>query len=298
MVVDDVTFEVRAMKCAAWQYRPDGDGPHPIVVMAHGFTGTREMRLDASARRFAEAGLGVLLFDYRHFGASEGEPRQLLDISRQLEDWRAAIRHARAIDWADQARVALFGSSYSGGHVVTLPAEDARIAAIVAQCPFSDGIATLRRIRPQDAARLTAHGIWDQARALLGRSPHYVPAVAEPGRLGMMTTSDAKSGLEALVPQDTTWQNRVAARIALRVPLYRPGAKAKRVQCPALWCITDDDTLCPADNTDKWARRAPRGEVRHYPIGHFDIYVGEDFERAVADQVEFLRRHLRPTPTP
>lgn len=288
----DLTFTSHGTDCAAWLYRPDGDGPHPIVVMAHGFSATRELRLDAYAERFAAAGIGVLLFDYRHFGASGGEPRQLLDIGKQLDDWRSAIAEARNIEWGDPARVALFGSSYSGGHVVTLAAEDTRIAAIVAQCPFSDGLATLRAIGPRHAASLTGHALRDQLSALLGKPPHYIPAVADPGSTGMMTTADAKPGMRALVPEDTVWENQVAARIGLRVPLYRPGTKARRVRCPALWCITDKDTLCPADNTAKWAAQAPRGKVKRYPIGHFDIYVGDDFERAVTDQTEFLRRHL------
>lgn len=288
----DLTFTSHGTDCAAWLYRPDGDGPHPIVVMAHGFSATRELRLDTYAERFAAAGIGVLLFDYRHFGASGGEPRQLLDIGKQFDDWRSAIAEARNIEWADPARVALFGSSYSGGHVLTLAAEDTRIAAIVAQCPFSDGLATLRAIGPRHAASLTVHALRDQLNALLGKPPHYIPAVADPGSTGMMTTADAKPGMRALVPEDTVWENQVAARIGLRVPLYRPGTKARHVRCPALWCITDKDTLCPADNTAKWAAQAPRGEVKRYPIGHFDIYLGDNFERAVTDQTEFLRRHL------
>lgn len=293
----DLTFTSHGTECAAWLYRPDDDGSAdrlPIVVMAHGFSATRELRLDAYAERFVAAGLGVLLFDYRHFGASGGEPRQLLDIGKQLDDWRAAIAESRNIDWVDPNRVALFGSSYSGGHVVTLAAEDRRIAAIVAQCPFSDGLATLRAVGPKHAASLTVHALRDQVNAVLGKPPHYLPAVADPGSPGVMTTHDAKPGMTALVPDDTVWENRVTARIGLRVPLYRPGTKAKHVQCPALWCITDQDTLCPADNTAKWAAQAPRGEVKRYPIGHFDIYVGDSFERAVTDQIEFLRRHLLP----
>lgn len=294
MDVTDLTFTSADQACAAWLYRPDGDGPHPLVVMAHGFTGTRELRLDAYARRFAEAGIGVLLFDYRHFGASEGHPRQLLDVGRQLDDWRAAVARAREIEWADPARVALFGSSFSGGHVVAIAAEDSRIAAIIAQCPFSDGVATLRALGPRRALGITGHALLDQAKALLGRDPHYLPAVNDPGKPGVMTTPDARPGMESLVPSDTRWENRVAARIGLRVPFYRPGRKAARVRCPALFCVTDLDTLCPADTTVRWARRAPRAEIVRYPIGHFDIYLGEDFERAVTDQLEFLRRHLRP----
>ncbi|MDV6011308.1 alpha/beta fold hydrolase [Haloechinothrix sp. LS1_15] len=293
MDVRDFTFTVGDTVCAAWLYRPDGSGEHPVVVAAHGFTGTRELALDAYAERFAEAGFGVLLFDYRSFGASAGEPRQLLDIGNQLDDWREAIAAARALDWADPERVALFGSSFSGGHVVTLAAEDRRIAAIVAQCPFSDGLATLRATPVRHGLRMSGHALRDQLAALFGGSPHYVPAVADPGEPGMMTTPDAKAGMEALVPAQTTWRNQVAARIALRLPLYRPGRDAAKVACPALWCVTDHDTLCPAENTVRWARRAPRAEILRYPIGHFDIYTGEHFERAVTDQIAFLTRHLK-----
>lgn len=292
METQDFPFTSSGTECAAWLYRPDGDGPHPVVVMAHGFTGTRELALTSYAERFASAGIGVLLFDYRYFGASGGQPRQLLDISSQLDDWRAAIAAARGVSWADPARIALFGSSYSGGHVVRLASEDRGIAAMVAQCPFSDGAATIRVIPPVHAVRVTAHALRDQARALLGKAPHYIPAVAEPGELGMMNTPDAKAGMEAIVPAESTWQNRVAARIGLHVPLYRPGRLARNVRCPALWCVTDQDTLCPADNTVKWASTAPRAEIKRYPIGHFDIYLGENFERAVTDQTEFLTRHL------
>jgi len=105
----DVTFPSQGLELAAWSYLPEGEGPHPIVVMAHGFSGTRELRLDAYAERFQAAGLGALLFDYRHFGASPGEPRQLLDIRRQLEDWAAAIAHARTVGWSTRRASACSG---------------------------------------------------------------------------------------------------------------------------------------------------------------------------------------------
>ena len=74
---EDLTFPSGEDTCAAWLYRPDGaEGPVPCIVMAHGFTATREDRLPAYAERFAAAGMAVLLFDYRHFGDSTGEPRR------------------------------------------------------------------------------------------------------------------------------------------------------------------------------------------------------------------------------
>ena len=129
---EDLTFPSGEDTCAAWLYRPDGvAGPVPCVVMAHGFTATRGDRLPAYAERFAAAGLAVLLFDYRHFGDSTGAPRQLLDIGRQQADYRAAVAFARTLEGIDAQRIALFGTSFSGGHVVAVAAKDPSIAAVV-----------------------------------------------------------------------------------------------------------------------------------------------------------------------
>lgn len=289
----DVSFPSGGEDCAGWLYRPDCEGRVALVVIAHGFSATREMRLDAYAERFCAAGLGALVFDYRHFGVSPGKPRQLVDIGKQQDDYRAAVAYARTLEWVDPDRVALFGTSLSGGHVLAVAAHDQRIAALVSQCPFTDGLATLPKLGPAaNIAKATAAGLRDQLAALASRGPHYVPVVGPPGSFALMTTPDAQPGLEAALPADTRWENRVAARIALRVASYRPGRLATKVGCPALFCVCDHDSLVPAKATVKFAQAAPRGEIKRYPVGHFDIYVGETWERAVADQTEFLTRHL------
>lgn len=292
MTRGDVSFSSGGVDCAGWLYRPDREGLSPMVVMAHGFSGTRELRLDAYAERFCDAGLGALVFDYRHFGASAGEPRQLLDIRMQQDDYRAAVGYARALDWVDSERVALFGTSFSGGHVLAVAARDQRIAALVSQCPFTDGLASLPKMGPANIAKATVAGLRDQLAELVGRPAQYIPAVGPPGSLAVMTTPDSQPGFEALLPPDSRWENRVAARIALHVASYRPGRSAAKVACPALFCVCDGDALAPAKTTLKYARAAPRGEIKRYPVGHFDIYVGETWEHAVADQTEFLARHL------
>jgi fermentation-respiration switch protein FrsA (DUF1100 family) len=288
----DVEFVSGGLRCAAWLYLPDADGPLPLVVMGHGFSGTREMRLDAYAERFAQEGIAALVFDYRHFGASAGEPRQLLDIRRQHEDYEAAIAYARQLDWVDANRIALFGSSFSGGHVLAVGARDHRLAAIVSQCPFTDGLATLPKLGLANVVRGAVAGLRDQLGALAGRAPYYVPVTDEPGSFAVMTTPDSKRGIVAMVPAETRWENRVAARILVRIGLYRPGRQAARITCPVLVCACDGDALAPATRTAKLVSKAPRAEVKRYPFGHFDIYVGEPFEQAVSDQVEFLRHHL------
>ena len=293
-----MTFASGGERCAAWLYPPasaaggEADGGAPCVVLAHGWSGIREQRLDAYAERFAAAGMAALVFDYRHFGGSGGEPRQLLDVRRQLEDWAAAIAYARSLDGVDPERVALWGSSFSGGHVVTTAARDPRVAAVVAQVPFADGFANLLRLGKRHALVLTREGLRDRLRALRGRPPHLIAAVGPPGSVAVMNTPDAEPGFHALTPPGVDWANATAARICLGVSRYRPIKLAREVRCPILFAIAENDLVTPPDLAERAASLAPRGEVRRYPAGHFDVYVGELFERAVADQVEFLTRHL------
>jgi uncharacterized protein len=290
----EVSFPSGGLACAAWLYLPAGEPPYPCLVMAHGFAGTREVRLDAYAERFARAGIGALVFDYRHFGASPGEPRQLLDVTRQLEDWRAAIAFARARPELDAARVGLWGTSFSGGHVLTLGAEDPRLAAIVAQVPFCDPRGATRDWRL--ARRLLVAALRDALRGLLGRTPYEIPVVGHPGELAVLTSPDAMSGYRALVPAGSSWRNAVAARVLLQVPRYQPGKAASRIRSPLLVCVAEQDVLTPPGPALAAAARAPRASVRRYPCQHFEIYVGEFFERAVADQTTFLVEHLHPSP--
>jgi pimeloyl-ACP methyl ester carboxylesterase len=257
--------------------------------MAHGFSATRDDALPAYAERFAAAGMAVLLFDYRHFGASGGEPRQLLSIGRQLDDFRAAIAFARGLDGIDPARIALFGSSFSGGHVMQLASEDARIAATVAQCPFTTGLAVVRITPLKNLLKSTAAGLADLAGSLLGRAPKLIPAVGEPGTFAVMTAPEAKPGFDAIVPKGSLWRNEVSARIMLAVGSYRPAAKASKIQSPLLMCVCAHDDTTPPAPAEKAAHAAPRGELKTYDAGHFTIY---HLDQAKDDQVAFLERHL------
>jgi dienelactone hydrolase len=286
----DVQFKSGDAHCAGWLYRPAGADRPPIVVLGHGLGLVKEARLDAYAERFVGAGLAALAFDYRHFGASGGEPRQLLDVDHQLEDWAAAIAFVRGMAELDAGRVALWGTSFGGGHVIEAAARDGSIAAVVSQCPHTDGPSALRAMDPRSSARVTALALRDRAGALLGRPPVMVRLAGPPGSAALMTAPDVEPGYLGIAPPGFT--NAVAARVGLRIPVYRPGRAASRLSCPILFCICERDSVAPADAARRTAKRAPRAEVREYPIGHFDIYVGEPFEHAVADQTDFLVRHL------
>jgi fermentation-respiration switch protein FrsA (DUF1100 family) len=290
---EHLSFPSGEERCAAYVYRPRGAGGDvPCVVMAHGFSGTRDDTLPAFAERFARAGLAVVLFDYRHFGRSTGEPRQLLDIGRQLADYRAAVRFARGLDGVDGARIALWGTSFSGGHVLTLGAEGLEVAAIVAQIPFCDGLTTLLTTPPRVVLRGTLHGLADRALALVGAGPLLIPAVGPPGSFAVMTAPDAEAGMAAVVAPQSRWRNGVAARIMLDVARYRPGTRADRITAPLLVCVADRDDTTPPGPAVAAAERAPRGELLRYAIGHFEAYEPAHREQLAADQLRFLERHL------
>lgn len=291
-VREDVAFPSGDERCAAWLYTPVGEGPFPVVVMAHGLGGTRVQRLDAFAERFQAAGYASLVFDYRHFGDSTGEPRQVIDVHRQLEDWNAALRFARAEQRFDPRRIVVWGTSFGGGHAIATAAANPDVAAGIAQCPFTDGLASGLALPPLTSLKVVAKGIADVVGARLGRDPVYVPAAGKPGDTALMTAPDALPGVLALQPPDVEFHNAAAARIALQLVRYFPGRRAKDVQVPLLVCICDGDTVAPAGATRRHVARAPKGEIKHYADGHFDIYVGEAFERVVGDQIAFLQRHI------
>lgn len=295
----ELFFPSGAEQCHAWLYLPEGANeatPVPVLVMGHGLGAIKQMRLAAFAERFQAEGYACLVFDYRHFGQSGGEPRELLSISRQREDWRSAVAFARTLPEVDTGSVVTWGTSFGGGHAIVTAADDPSIAASIAQCPFTDGLASLTRIPPGAAARLTRAAVRDLLAAATGRDPMRVPVAARPGEVGLMSADDVSEGvLELLKASGLTeaeYRSQVPARIGLAIPLARPGRRTKDLTRPALFCVCDHDTVAPAAATLRHAARAIQGEVRRYDAGHFDIYIGDDFERVVADQTSFLHRHV------
>ncbi|MFC9968894.1 alpha/beta hydrolase [Nocardia ignorata] len=346
----DVEFLSGGVPCAAWLYSAPGtSGPRPMVIMGHGLGAVREMRLEAFAERFAANGWSVLVFDYRHLGASGGQPRQLLDIDRQLADWRAAVDFARTLSEVDVERIALWGTSFGGGHVLQVGSGNPQVAAIVAQCPFTDGPASLiSRLRtgPLSAVALMAAGILDTACSWLGIKPILMPMAGTSWMPAFVASPDAIAGASALLPpgtrlsrrtsallrrlssvrarlsqnieltiaderepvttvgRDSIWgvlrgpdnnfdaANALAARLVLRLPLYRPGRAMARSGVPTLLCVCDNDAAAPAETTKLRARGLAHVHVETYPCDHFDIYLGTYFEDAVRDQIDFLTKQF------
>jgi pimeloyl-ACP methyl ester carboxylesterase len=283
---EDLEFDAGGDRCAAWLYPVAGDGAEaPIAVMAHGLSGTRRDGLGSFAERFAAAGIGALLFDHRGFGDSGGE-RDLFQPARQLDDWRAAIACARSLPGVDAARVATFGSSMGGGNALAAAAADPRIAAVVSQVPFLDMLRQAHRSSPLVSARML----------LAAARGRYLPAVGQPDEGAFINAPGGESGWRHVVAsgEDSRWRNRVSSRWLLGAP-YRPARHAAGLHCPWLLCVGEADRVAKPGPAIAAARRAPFAELRTYPgVDHFDIYDGPEFEAVVADEVDFLRRHLLP----
>jgi uncharacterized protein len=289
---EDHVFKSRRKRCAAWLYLPTGATRPPVVVMAHGFGAQRDFGLPAYAERFAARGMAVFLFDYRNFGASEGEPRNLVNPWRHLRDWKAALAYVRSLQQVDGERVGLWGSSYSGGHVIVTASRDSGVSAIVSQVPFVDGITTAYLTGIRHAAQATAAGMKDVVRMITAGDPYCVPIVSEPDRFGLMNSPECKPGYMAIVPEETDWINECPARAVLELLLYRPVSHARGVRCPALVMLGEKDSLIYPRSVEKTASRMREVTLIHLPVGHFDIYVGDWFEKTVGIQADFLARHL------
>ncbi|MDI6908762.1 alpha/beta hydrolase [Nocardioides sp.] len=282
--------------CHAWHFTGEGEAlateaGRPVAVMAHGLGGTKDSGLQPFAEALAAAGLDVLAFDYRGFGASGGSPRQTVSMAGQLEDYRAAMAAAARLPGVDPARLVLWGVSLAGGHVLAAAAHRDDVAAVVSLTPLVDGLAAGRHAlshhRPSAMLRSTVAGV----RSRVGAT-RMMPVVARPGELGALTLDGCLEDYLALA--GPTWRNEIDASVGLELGNHRPGRQARHVRAPLLVQIADLDRSAPPRAAAK-AAFAGRAEVRHYPCDHFDVWPGKPWhEAAVRHQVAFLSRVLAP----
>jgi len=295
----DKTFVSHGDKLNAWLYLPAGVSRPPVVVMAHGFGGQRWMRLPAYAEHFAKMGMAVFIFDYRGFNDSEGKPRNYVNPRRHLQDWETAIAYVKTLDVIDAKRMALWGTSFSGGHVIVEAARHPEIRAVVSQVPFTDGMSTnwyYIKTSPLFALKGMYHGMGDVFASLFG-SRHNVRIAGRPGEaFAMMCQPDTMSGLMKLLDgreNDFEKDNFCPANIVLTMGFYRPISYAKKVACPTLVIGAEKDSLFPPTGPKKMADRMKNARYICMPMNHFDPYVGEPFEKLVVIMGDFLKTNLK-----
>ncbi|KVH54885.1 alpha/beta hydrolase [Burkholderia sp. MSMB1072] len=293
MLSVDSRFSSQGEFCAGTLMLPDRSERPPVIVMAHGFGAIRAAGLHAFARRFVGHGYAVYLFDYRNFGDSEGMPRHWISPRRHLADWAAAVAHVRTLSGIDQERVVLWGTSFSGGHVIRTAANDHRIHAVIAQVPHVSGIASIRTVPVHVLMRLTMAALLDHGGRLLGR-PYYRPIVGRPGDVAALTSAECQEGYARLLPAGANWENKTLSRVFLEVPFYSPIRSAHRVMAPTLIVTGRRDTVTPASAAWHAAMRIPRCEFHLLDGNHFELHLEDEAVcvQSIALQLGFLDRYV------
>jgi pimeloyl-ACP methyl ester carboxylesterase len=287
-----VSFASQGIPCAGWLTLPDGPGPHPGVVLAHGLGATHDMLLTQYEQHFARSGLATLAFDYRHTGESDGVPRQRFSMRRHQQDVRAALDYLRRCDGIDPARIGLWGTSFGAMHVLRVAGERGDVAAVVVQCPIVHGPATLPRSGWRPLLRMTPAIMQDVFRRTCRAGQRYVPIVGRPGTLAAVTVPGAIEGWYSTVPPDATFDNRMAAADAIGIALTSAKQSATKITAPLLVCVSRRETLMDPRHAEDVGRFAPNGVVRHYDGDHFQIYHPPLVAELLADQTFFLQEHL------
>jgi alpha-beta hydrolase superfamily lysophospholipase len=279
----------------AWVYLPEGDGPHPAVVMAHGIGGIKAGGLAPFAERFREEGFVAIAFDYRNFGGSGGKPREVLSVPHQRADYSTVIGWAAEQPYVDPHHVIAWGTSFAGMHIVELAVSDSRLAAAIAQSPLTDGLAAAMMSTLENGSRIFALALLDLFGSLFGRQPIYIPGHGMPGDLSIGATPDGPLGVKLMTPKDgTIWHDRVAARSLLSFSWRRPVRRAAFVRIPLLLVVPEADAIAPVPAALDVANKAPGAELFRSRGGHYDVYEGgASFTDVLRTEIDFLRRHAK-----
>jgi pimeloyl-ACP methyl ester carboxylesterase len=294
-----ITFISEGQHCHAWYYVPDGLKPlekRPAIVMAHGWGSVKEMFLAHHAEAFAREGFVVLVFDYRGFAHSEGEPRQQIIPKEQQTDYKNAISYLTKQPEVDTNRIGIWGTSYSGGHVLQIAAEDRRVKAVVALVPVTDASKV-----PQHWMRSGwGKAVWAGLLALLRQviKPFkvvYVPIVNKSLQEASLPGEEAYRWLMHAAEVAPTWKNRLTARSGWEAMWYRPGKFVSRIApTPLLFIVADrDDIVVTQEQLKTFKNAGTPSELLRVSGGHFDFYEEPGLSKVLPAQISWFRHYLR-----
>ncbi|MDR0243396.1 MAG: alpha/beta hydrolase [Burkholderia sp.] len=296
----DIEFPSESTTLRGWFHEPAQriaeSETHPAIVMAHGFSAVKEQYLDRYAAVFAASGFAVLLYDHKNFGASDGLPRQEIDPVQQKRGYRDAISYLLTRADVDAERIGIWGTSYSGGHVLEVAAIDRRVKCVVSQVPTISGYQSgLRRTRADLVPALLARFDEDRRQRFAGGSPAMLPAVsADSSAACAMAGADAyRFFTESAAQFAPGWRNEVTLRSAEMSRENEPGQYVDRISpTPLLMIVADQDVLTPTDLCLKaWENALEPKRLLQIKGGHFTPYI-EHFDATSQAAAEWFTQHL------
>jgi fermentation-respiration switch protein FrsA (DUF1100 family) len=296
----DVMFKSGETFVAAWLFLPKTAAPGagvPAVAMAHGLGAVKEMYLEPFARRFAEAGIAALVFDYRGFGASGGEPRQRISPRDQMEDYRNALTWLSLQPEIDADHLGVWGSSFSGGHVIQVAAHDSRVKAVVSQVGAMDVGQIIQMVAgPETLAGLQQLTVQERIRHATEGGEQYIPSTGRPGE-GFALQADQDSYDFANQAQATVapaWRNEVTMGSLDAILEHAPARFIDLVAPrPLLMILAKDDAIAPPGTIRETFNRAG-GTKRLLEVegGHYAVYSGNGAKKAGQAATEWFTEHL------
>jgi len=289
---EDVSFYSEGRRLSGHVYSPDGGTEserRPTIVLAHGFTGVKELILPEYAERFAAEGWIALTFDYRGFGTSEGQRGRLL-APDQAEDIRNAVTYARTRSDVDPDRIGLWGTSYGCGLVVHAAALDERVKVVVAQLGIADGCISLtRNLSVQLVDELRAAVEQDRKqRVLTGRGIYMDP-------FAIIPDPEMKAVFEQHFSEMPQLKTEITLQFVEAHMEFSPISVVDRIAPRALLLIAaEHDAICPADELMRMYGRAgdPKKFVLVEGLTHFQCYEGEGMERTSGEAVAWFKANL------
>jgi fermentation-respiration switch protein FrsA (DUF1100 family) len=291
-----IAFMSQGLTLRGWLYLPVGGGaPAPAVIMAHGFSAVKEQYLDRYAEVFAASGLAVIVFDNPNFGESDGLPRQEVDPVLQRRAYRDAISFAQTEAAIDGGRIGIWGSSYSGGHVIQLAAIDRRVRCVVSQVPIISGYqSSLRQTKAGRMASLEERFNADRLARFRGVEPATIQAVEEvPRKAAAMVGEAARDFFLGTRDFAPNWLNEVTLRSAEMSRENEPGSYIGRISpTPLLMIVARDDDVTAADlSLEAYNRALEPKRLLLLPGGHFMPYI-EHFEASSGAARDWFAAHL------
>jgi fermentation-respiration switch protein FrsA (DUF1100 family) len=297
----DITFDSQGSRCAGWLYLPD-DLPAgrkaPGIVMANAISAVKEMYLANYAERFAAAGFAALVFDYRYFGESEGEPRGQLFPNEQLDDIKNAISWFSLQPEVDAERLGGWGISFGGAHLVFITAFEKRLEALVATVPSAvANIEVLERgIGPQGALGFLGFLTGDRAMRYQSGAVNEIKVTAqgpEPSMVpGPLAYDFYTTAQQTIAP---TWRNAVTIESVEKMMEYNPVWPVHRIApTPLRVVLAENDEFIPSDLVRATFERA--GEPKDLVVlscGHLEVYDTEPWLTRAADAaIDWFTRYL------
>lgn len=291
MQTQEVTFFSEGVRLAALWRTPDVvDGPMPTVIQGPGWLGLKDANLYVPYHQaLTDAGFGVLIFDYRGFGDSDGD-RARLSFAGQLLDLVNGVSYLTTRDDVDPERLGVFGSGGTGGgNAVLLAAADSRIRAAVSQLPVADGQDWLHRMRTEyewlDFLQLLDQDRRDRAVTGSGRSVHPREEIMVPTPERRATTM--KADVDHLIP------SAVSLAAADEILGYQPIIAARGLRTPLLVIAVDNDATTPTDHARAIfdAAGGPKEYILQRHTTHYAAY--DRYRETVTPRIiDWFHRHL------